>query len=83
MNLKTGDLVQILATEHIGAVTTVERACACSRAVLAEAFTGNSYYGLTGFPSQCFSKNILKKIGGERPPAETKTDETRDTPVAA
>jgi hypothetical protein len=79
-----GDLVQILATEHIGSVATVEGPCLCSAmALLSEIFTGMSYYRLNGFPNQCFHQSILKKLGGERPKAETKTQETRDAPVAA
>jgi hypothetical protein len=79
-----GDLVQILATEHIGSVTTVDGPCLCSAmALLSEIFTGMSYYRLNGFPNQCFHQSILKKLGGERPKTETKTEETRDAPVEA
>jgi hypothetical protein len=77
-----GDLVQILATEHIGSVATVDGPCLCSAmALLSEIFTGMSYYQLNGFPNQCFHASILKKLGGERP--KEQVEETRDAPVEA
>lgn len=72
-----GDLVQIVETEHRGAVTSVEAVCGC----VAVAIFGSPYYRLTGFTDNCFRESALKKIDGERP-AETIT-ETRDEPVAA
>lgn len=75
-----GDIVQILQTEHTGCVTTIEGPCMCFTSFVAMVATGGEqFYRLTGFPSECFHRSILKKLGGERPPEQTV--ETRDEPI--
>ena len=82
---KPGDLVLILGNnENTGSVTSIARRCdVCACALLSLISTGLSFYQLNGIPGSCFRENILKKIDGDRPKAETKTDETRDAPVEA
>jgi hypothetical protein len=72
-----GDLVEIIATEHRGCVTTVEASCNCLTPIL----VGSPYCRLTGFANNCFHEGALRRIGGERP--KEVIEETRDEPVAA
>lgn len=82
---KPGDLVVVLGSnKNSGCVSSVASKCiGCECAIFSEMLDGLSFYQLTGIADMCFRENVLKKIDGDRPKAETKTDETRDEPVEA
>lgn len=82
---RPGDLVVVLGSnKNSGCVSSVASQCSgCECAIYSEMLHGLSFYQLTGIADTCFCERVLKKIDGDRPSAETKTDETHDAPVEA
>lgn len=78
---KAGDIVQIVATQHAGSVTSVKVQCTCFDAVILATWRRESIYQLTGFDGFCFPESVLKRLGGERPATGVKTDEVIDEPA--
>ena len=91
MKFKPGDLVIIVGTgahtacrADIGKIATIKSRCSsCHCGIMAELVLNLSFYQLNGFPNGCYREDALRKIDGDRPRVETKTEETRDEPVAA
>jgi hypothetical protein len=89
VKFKPGDLVLIVGSGEltacradIGKIGTVNRRCdSCHCGMMAELLFNLSFYQLNGFPNGCYREDALKKIDGDR--EKTRTEETRDAPVAA
>ena len=86
---KKGDLVMIVANDlgcepHFGKVGNVIEQCHHPSIILLTLISGLPFYHLTCLAAEggeCIREDALKKIAGDRAPAET--PETRDEPVTA